>query len=260
MKLFDQHHGHQPVLISIPHDGGWIPEDIAGKLRPEFRQTPDRDWHVSRLYDWAVQSGYSVILSRVSRYVVDLNRPPDNTPLYPGAPTPGICPTTDFTGRPLYQADQEPDAKAIRRRISDYWQPYHQAIENELQRLQKQHGQVLLWDAHSIRSRVPALFSGRLPDFNLGTYHGQSCTPALQAIAVRHLRQYRPHSVAINGRFIGGHITRHYGQPEKGIYAMQMEISQRTYLDESNHQPHHGLPATRAMLQSLIHHLTDYLK
>jgi len=259
-RLFDLHRGRRPVLISLPHDGGWIPEEIARRLRPEFHHTPDRDWHVSRLYDWAKAAGFSVIRARVSRYVVDLNRPPDNAPLYPGAATPGLCPLRSFAGQAIYLPGQEPDEAQIRQRTQDYWQPYHQALQRHLETLRQHHGQVLLWDAHSIRSQVPTLFEGRLPDFNLGSDNGRSCAPAMQRVAERHLRQFRPRSVAINGRFVGGYITRHYGAPENGIHALQMEISQRAYLHEASLQPHHGQLSTAQFLRHLLESLSNRLQ
>ncbi len=258
--LFHLHHGRRPVLISIPHDGGWIPGDILARLRPEFHHTPDRDWHVTRLYDWAVDMGFSVIRATVSRYVVDLNRPADNSPLYPGVRTPGVCPLTDFSGQPLYLPGQKPDTQSLNQRLARYWRPYHQALESELQRLRQRHQQVLLWDAHSIRSRVPALFSGRLPDFNLGSHHGHACAEPLQKLAEQSLRQYRPRSVAVNGRFVGGHITRHYGHPDRGVHALQMEISQRVYLDENRLKLHHGFSESRHMLRHLLVRLADSLE
>ncbi len=257
--LFTLQRGDAPVLISIPHDGGWIPETIASRLRAEALHTPDRDWHVARLYHWAKASGFSLIQSRVSRYVVDLNRPPDNQPLYAGANTPGLCPLTDFNGQPLYRPGQEPDAAEINQRVADYWRPYHQALENELERLRQKHGQVVLWDGHSIRSQLPGLFSGRLPDFNLGTYHGRACEPSLQTLTAQALTQFRPRAVAVNGRFVGGYITRHYGQPAQGIHALQMEIAQRVYLDEKTGRRHHGQHATALFLQRLLQQLAEHL-
>ncbi len=258
--LFSLHAGTRPVLISIPHDGGWIPADIADRLMPAFRQTPDRDWHVSKLYDWAQAAGFSLIRSHVSRYVIDLNRPPDNTPLYPGAATPGLCPVRDFNGQSLYRPRQKPDAKEVAQRLENYWRPYHQALESELMRLKHHHGRVLLWDAHSIHSKLPALFSGRLPNFNLGTNHGASCAAPLQHQVERMLRQSRPRTVAVNGRFVGGYITRHYGQPRNSIHAMQMEIGQRAYLNENTHKPHHGLNDTRQLLRRLLLRLARVLE
>ena len=257
--LFELHSGHQPVLISLPHDGDWIPADIVRRLRPEFHHTPDRDWYVSRLYDWAVAAGFSVIRARVSRYVVDLNRPPDNRPLYPGAATPGLCPLRSFAGSPLYRAGQEPDAAEIALRLESWWRPYHDALQQTLDHLRQKHGQVLLWDAHSIRSQVPELFAGRLPAFNLGTNSGRSCAPELQRLAESRLRQFLPRSVAINARFVGGYITRHYGAPEAGIHALQMEIAQRAYLDETRLKLHHGSRATADFLRQLLHRLSNLL-
>ena len=235
MDTFTLQRGHVPLLISLPHDSSVIPEDIAAHMLPHARRAVDTDWHVARLYAPLAQTlGASVLRPLVSRYVVDLNRPADGQALYPGQRETGVVPVIGFAGEPLYAPEQTPDAAEVQRRINAYWQPYHQAIAQELARLLAEHGRALLWEGHSIRSRVPMLFPGRLPDFNLGTASGASCSEALQARLQAYLEQPSSYSHAINGRFKGGYITRHYGDPEGGVQAVQLELAQLNYMDEDS--------------------------
>ena len=231
---FSLHRGSAPLLVSLPHDGTGVPDDIAGRLVPEARKVPDTDWWVSRLYAFARDLGASVLVPRFSRYVVDLNRPADGHALYPGQRETGLVPLIGFDGEPLYCDGDAPDAAEVQRRINDYWQPYHDALAQELARLRAEHGRVVLWEGHSIRSRVPMLFEGRLPDFNLGTANGASCDAALQMRLADGLQAQSRFSVAINGRFKGGYITRHYGRPDAGVQAVQLELVQLNYMDEAS--------------------------
>jgi N-formylglutamate deformylase len=233
MDVCTLHRGTAPLLISLPHDGIALPEDIAVRLTPEARAVPDTDWFVSRLYDFARGLGASVLVPTFSRYVVDLNRPPDDVSLYPGQNTTGLCPAVRFSGDPVYLAGQEPSADEVAARVETYWRPYHDTLAQELARLRGEFGRVLLWEGHSIRSVVPFLFEGRLPDFNLGTADGSSCDPALQARLETVLAAQRDYSWVANGRFKGGYITRRYGRPSEGVDAVQLELAQSTYMDES---------------------------
>lgn len=232
---FSLHQGTAPLLVSLPHDGSEIPHDIAERMTATARRAPDTDWHVSRLYAFAMEMGASVLVPRYSRYVIDLNRPSDDTSLYPGQNTTGLCPSRQFTGAPVYEAGGEPTPGEIAQRIEQYWQPYHTALQAELRRLHAMHGRVLLWEGHSIRgSDVPFLFEGRLPDLNLGTAGGTSCSPALQARIEAVLAAQSRYDWVANGRFRGGYITRHYAAPAEGIETVQLEISQRIYMDEAS--------------------------
>ena len=233
--VFSLHRGSAPLLVSLPHDGTALPEAIAARLTGKARGVPDTDWHVSRLYDFARELGASLLVPKYSRYVIDLNRGEDDTSLYPGQNTTGLVPLTGFDGQPLYLPGHEPDAAELRQRIDIYWRPYHAALREELARLHAAHGRVVLWEGHSIRgSDLPFLFDGRLPDLNLGTAAGASCTPATQARIEAELTAQTDYDWVANGRFKGGHITRHYGDPAKGIEAIQMETSQRCYMDEAS--------------------------
>jgi N-formylglutamate deformylase len=235
MSTFTLQRGHVPMLVSLPHDGSFIPDDISTRMHPAARRAPDTDWHVGRLYEPLAQAlGASVLKPKASRYVIDLNRPADGHALYPGQRETGLVPVIGFDGEPLYRGGNEPDDAEIQRRINDYWQPYHQAVAQELARLCAEHGRAVLWEGHSIRSRVPMLFEGQLPDFNLGTAAGTSCDPALQARLQACLESQSRFSFAVNGRFKGGYITRHYGTPATGVQAVQLELAQLNYMDEES--------------------------
>ena len=242
--------GTAPLLVSLPHDGSAIPPGIAERMTPAARRSLDTDWHVGRLYvPLAEALGASVLRPSLSRYVVDLNRPADGHALYPGRRETGLVSTIGFDGAPLYVTGGEPDASEVTRRVAQYWQPYHDALSDELARLMHEHGRVVLWEGHSIRSRVPMLFDGQLPDFNLGTADGASCTAPLQARLDAVLRGQDGYSHVVNGRFKGGYITRHYGRPADNVQAVQLELAQCTYMDEDSLD---FLPERAAGAQALI--------
>ncbi len=231
-SLFDVVAGDSPLVISFPHSGTWLPADIAGRMTEQGREVPDTDWDLPRLYDIESIEGVTWIASRVSRYVVDLNRPPDDESLYPGQVTTGLCPTETFAGEPIYVAGQQPDAAEVERRRHTWWRPYHERLRAELDRVIATRGFAVLLDAHSIASRVPRLFDGPLPDFNFGTNHSRSCAVELeQRLETWAARCLEPYTRVLNGRFVGGHITRHYGNAED-VHAVQLELSQATYMDE----------------------------
>lgn len=232
MKTHALHRGNQPLLISLPHDGEIIPSGIAARLVPSALRVPDTDWHVSRLYAFARDLGASILVPTHSRYVVDLNRPPDDVSLYPGQNTTGLCPVVQFSGEPVYLDGGQPTAGEIAERVELYWRPYHAALAGEIQRIHAEHGRCTLWEGHSIRSVVPFLFEGRLPDFNLGTVGGSSCRIALREQLVGVLEAQADYSFVVDGRFKGGYITRHYGRPEQGVDAVQLELAQVNYMDE----------------------------
>ena len=233
--IFTLHRGTAPLLISLPHDGSAIPDALSARMTPQARRAPDTDWHVSRLYAFARELGASILVPAHSRYVIDLNRGEDDTSLYPGQNTTGLVPLVRFTGEPVYLSGMEPDATEVTSRIETYWRPYHSVLREELDRIRAQHGRVVLWEGHSIRGDdLPYLFESRLPDLNLGTANGASCSPALQARIEQVLAVQSGYDWVANGRFKGGHITRHYGAPGDGIDAVQLELSQRTYMDEDS--------------------------
>jgi N-formylglutamate deformylase len=222
--------GESPLLISVPHDGRELPDEVRARMSDIGRALPDTDWHVAGLYEFATSIGASILVANYSRYVVDLNRPADDAELYPGQLATGLCPLQTFAGEPIYDSGGV-DASEKARRIVDYWQPYHAQLRSTLTTLRQRHGFALLWDAHSIPSLVPRLFDGELPELNLGSDNGTSCDQALQD-GVAAIADASSYSVAVNGRFTGGFITRHYGDPENGIHALQLEIAQRAYMNE----------------------------
>ncbi len=253
MDIFHLHRGHAPLLVSVPHDGTVIPEPIAARMTPSARRVPDTDWHVARLYAFAREMGASMIVPTHSRYVVDLNRPEDDVSLYPGQNTTGLCPIVQFSGAPVYLEGQLPTPAEIAARVETCWHPYHDALREELARIHAAHGRVLLWEGHSIRGVVPFLFDGRLPDFNLGTASGASCAAATQARIEAVLGAQQEHDCIVNGRFKGGYITRHYGDPARGIDAVQLEISQRIYMDEDSFAwDASKAPRVQAVIRALI--------
>jgi N-formylglutamate deformylase len=230
--VFSLHQGSLPLLISIPHLGTQIPADIAATMTPVAQRTDDCDWHLDRLYAFAKRMGASILAPAYARYVIDLNRPPDGANLYPGQDTTGLLPVDTFDKEPLYLDGHLPDAAEITRRRDAYWQPYHDALTGELAALKAKHGKVLLWEAHSIRSHVPRFFDGRLPDFNFGTSNGASAVAGVAEELAALVERHGGYTAVANGRFKGGYITRQYGQPAQGVHAVQLELSQITYMEE----------------------------
>jgi N-formylglutamate deformylase len=226
--------GDSPLIISVPHAGTAVPQELAPRLTPLALDLPDTDWHVARLYDFAPALGATMIVARYTRYLIDLNRPPDDAALYSAAAQTGLCPTLSFGGEVLYRDGTTKLAAAeIERRREQYWQPYHDALRARLDDTQRRFGYALLLDAHSIRSVVPRLFPGVLPDINVGTFDGRSCARALTDALRARLAAAPRYSQVFDGRFKGGYITRHYGQPDRGRHALQIELAQCSYMDEA---------------------------
>jgi N-formylglutamate deformylase len=224
--------GTAPLVISMPHVGTLIPRELQPRLQPRALRVEDTDWHLDRLYAFAGELGASLLVPNESRYVIDLNRPSDNTPMYTGVNNTELVPTRFFTGEPLYRAGGEPDALDVLRRVEEHWQPYHDALRAELDRVRAAHGHAVLFDAHSIKSELPWLFEGTLPHLNLGTVEGRSCAASLRQALIAALASQQRFSHVTDGRFKGGHITRHYGHPEDGVHAVQLEMCWRAYMDE----------------------------
>lgn len=253
--------GTAPLLVSMPHIGTHVPEALAARLTDEGRRVPDTDWHLPLLYDFAESLGASILMATHSRYVIDLNRPSDNANLYPGQDTTGLCPVDTFDKTPLYQNGISPDDAEIGARRDSVWTPYHHALQQELARLRTLHPSVALWDAHSIRSELPRFFEGRLPDFNLGTANGTSCDPALADAVLAIAQAAMPFTAVLNGRFKGGYITRQYGKPSDGVHAIQLELSQRVYMNETHPFAYREdlaaqvKPHLKAMLAAVLAHV-----
>ena len=247
--------GTAPLLVSFPHAGTEIPDELAVRMTPEALQRADVDWHLPQLYAFAHAMGASTIAARFARHVIDLNRPPKDESLYPGQDVTGLLPLDTFRKQPLYRPGQAPDAAEAQQRRAVYWQPYHDALRAELDRLRTLHGSVVLWDAHSIASSMPRFFDGKLPDLNLGSADGRSCAPALQAAVEVAMGAQARFTHVSNGRFKGGYITRHYGSPEAGIHALQLEMCQSTYMDEV--APFTYRPGLAVQVQPLLQRMLD---
>lgn len=232
VPVFKLRQGKSALLVSMPHVGTYLPQYLLPRMTADALQLADTDWHLELLYDFLESLDATVLVATHSRYVIDLNRAPDNVSLYPGQSTTGLCPLDSFAEQPIYKAGCAPEINEINARIAQFWLPYHQALVSELDRLKALNGKVVLWDAHSIRSVVPRFFAGELPHLNIGNADQQSCDDSLVE-AMAHEAATSGYSFVVNGRFKGGYITRHYGQPAENIHAVQLEIAMRSYMRES---------------------------
>lgn len=259
MPPFHFHQGTQPLLISMPHVGTYLPPELALRLTSVACQMHDTDWHLERLYEFAKDLGASLLIATHSRYFIDLNRDPSGASLYPGQSVTSLCPVDDFDEQPLYcDPNDNPHTQEIEQRHKAVWQPYHQQLQQELARLKALHGKAVLWDAHSIRSLVPRFFAGKLPDLNLGSGGGTSCDPALAEALLTIARSSPQYTAVLNGRFKGGYITRQYGQPVQGVHAIQLEMAQSSYMQE--HMPFDYLPDLAARVQPILRRMIEYAR
>ena len=256
--IFSFQAGHTPLLLSVPHSGTYLPPDISVRLKPSALNTQDTDWYVDRLYAWAKDLGVSMLVANYSRFVIDLNRSPDNAALYSGHGT-GLVPRQCFDGTDIYKQGMLPDAEEERARVEQFWGPYHDQLRSALDKTRDKFGYAILLDAHSIRSVVPTLFDGKLPDLNLGTYRGASAHSKLISAANSVLENSSAFTSVLDGRFQGGYITRHYGQPEKHIHALQLEMAQSVYMTEQPRVYQAELAGkVSIMLRELISTLIDW--
>jgi len=234
---FDFIQGRSPILISMPHNGTEIPLDIQANMCASAKKMVDTDWYLDRLYQFARERGCYLINPKYNRYVIDLNRPESDQNLYPGQDTTELCPTTQFDKQPIYLSDCEPSKQEIANRVKKYWMPYHSRLSTALSEIKREFGIALLFEAHSIKSHVPRFFEGQLPDFNFGDFNHKSCSKNLiSKIIDWKLEGSSEYSKVVNGRFKGGYITRAYGDPDNNIHAIQLELSQATYMNESRLQ------------------------
>ena len=250
--------GRTCLLISVPHAGQAVPEFVSGRMSEVAKTLPDTDWFVDRLYQWAPEMGAGMITAPASRYVIDLNRPPDDAPLYDQATSSlltGLVPTHTFAGERLYRDGFEPDEQEIGQRLQSYWFPYHDCLGAELARIVDRFGHAVLLDAHSIRSRQPLLFDGVLPDFNLGSNNGASAAASLVDLAWTGLKATGLPTV-LDGRFKGGYITRHYGNPVGKVHALQLEMAQSAYMEED---PPEWNPARAESMQAHLRRFVQAL-
>ena len=255
--VYTLHEGHTPLLISFPHVGTQIPSAAQPRYAARALEVEDTDWFLDRLFAFAGELGATLIVPTHSRYFIDLNRPSENTPMYAGQNNTELCPTRHFTGEALYRDGWVPDAAELERRVAACWQPYHDALQAQLARLRSAHGHAVLFDAHSIKSELPWLFVGTLPHMNLGTVAGSSCAATLRDALAAVLAAQADFSHVIDGRFKGGHITRHFGQPQHGIHAVQLEMCWRAYMDES--KPYRWYPERAARVTPLLRALVQVM-
>lgn len=257
--------GDAPLIVCFPHGGTAIPAEIEARLASPWLARKDTDWHIAELYAFVRNLGATTIRTAISRTVIDCNRDPSGASLYPGQTTTALCPAETFDGEPLYAAEP-PDEAEITRRRERWFDPYHAAIRAEIGRLRAEHERVVIYDAHSIRSRIPRLFDGELPQFNIGTNGGATCSPALwHEVATICSGSGKSH--VIDGRFRGGWTTRHYGDPENGIHSIQMELAMRGYLTEPEEPspdnwpaPLANAPAVLPALRRVMHACLDFAK
>lgn len=253
METFRFTPGHSRLLVSIPHAGIRLPAGLAARMTAAGRALPDTDWQLPRLYDFLQDVGASVLVATHSRYVVDLNRPADDAPLYPGQAGSGLCPLQTFAGEDIWLPGAAPGPAEVAARVQAYWQPYHRRLHEAIEALRARHGTVVVWDAHSIRSRLPRLFEGELPVLNFGSNGGRACGPQLLAALLAAARAAPGYPAVLDGRFRGGHITRACGDPARGVHAVQLELAQRSYMDEESAEYRPELAAAlRPLLRELI--------
>jgi N-formylglutamate deformylase len=257
--IFKLKRGNSKVLVSMPHVGTQLPRSLIPRMTKEAMNLPDTDWYLEELYDFLDELDVTVIAANYSRYVVDLNRSANDISLYPGSDVTGLCPTDTFYRDLIYENETSLETTEINDRLNKFWYPYHNALASEISRIKAVHGDVIVWDAHSIRSEVPRFFDGELPQLNLGTADGTTCQPVLMEKIVDIIKSNGDYSWVMNGRFKGGFITRHYAQPSMGVSTMQLELAMRSYMDESSSSPifdndkARGLRVIlKAMMQSLL--------
>ena len=257
MQVFDVLRGDGPVVLGQPHGGTFVPDEIAQRLNAVGAALADTDWHINRLYDGLLTEA-TVVKSNVHRYVIDANRDPAGASLYPGQNTTALVPLTDFDGQPIWHEGQEPSRDEVEARRIAFHAPYHRALRAELKRVRDRHGVAILFDCHSIRSNIPFLFNGELPIFNTGTNNGTTCASSIEH-TVHSIATASGMSSVLNARFKGGWTTRHYGQPQARIHAIQMEISQRAYMQESHPWAYDESRANEARrhLQNMLESLSE---
>ena len=250
--------GTKPLLVSLPHGSTYIPPNISERMTGLANATPDTDWHVNRLYDFASNMGASVISATNSRYVIDLNRDPDGVKLYSDADNTELCPTTTFDRELIYIAGTTPDRNEIEKRIEQFWQPYHKKLRNELARIKDQFGVAILFDGHTIRSVVPRFYDGQIPALNLGTSNGHSAALSLAETAYSTLLD-KGYTAVWDDRFTGGYITRKYGDPKNNIHAIQLELTWKNYMNEATYSYSPELAnRLKSLLQEMLEKLLDW--
>jgi N-formylglutamate amidohydrolase len=260
MLLWQLHRGDSPLIVSVPHAGRHVPDAIALRMEAHARALPDTDFHVDALYRFAPATGATFVVATHSRYVVDLNRDPSGAALYPDSDNTELCPTRTFANDAIYVPGETPSQGEIAARRATFHDPYHALLAAEIERVRARHGYAMLLDGHSIAAEVPRFFAGRLPDLNLGTADGRSCAASVEALAVGVLSRANGFTHVANGRFKGGYITRHFGAPAQRVHALQLEMVQDCYMDESQPDRFDAARAARivAVLERLVIALSEW--
>lgn len=257
MELWRRREAGSPLLIDVPHAGTFVPPAILDRMAPEAARLPDTDWHVDRLFDFAASLNAGFLAATHSRYVVDLNRDPQGALLYPEANNTELVPVTRFDWQPVYKKGCDVTENEVTDRVQTYWRPYHERLKADIDAIKARFGYCVLLDGHSIPQRVPRFFEGALPDLNLGTAKGLSAAPSFIMAAWQAVSAPSRFSSVHDGRFTGGYITRHYGKPEEGVHALQIEIVQSAYMDEAN--PRNFDPALARDLTGVLSRLAEAL-
>ena len=258
MRVVEVTSGTSPLILAMPHTGLNIPPQVFSTLNENGQLLADTDWHIEKLYEGLIPEA-TIVRALFHRYVIDANRDPNGESLYPGQNTTGLCPVTDFNGEPIYRPGMEPGSDTIGQRKDEFHRPYHEALQSEIDRIYRRFGTVILYDCHSIRSKIPFLFDGDLPDFNIGTNEGQTCSKSMQMQVAKICQEAENYSSVTNGRFKGGWTTRNYGNPDQKIHAIQMELAQITHL-QTEQVPFDYSPQRadklRVHLQKILEELT----
>lgn len=252
-----------PVILSVPHSGVEFPDELKAHYYPEMTAQPDdTDWFVHDLYNFAPELGITVIHAKYSRWVIDLNRDPESKPLYDdGRIITALVPTTDFLGNEIY-IDKKfvPNDQETERRLEHYYWHYYQKIGSLLAERLAEFGQVLLWDAHSIRRFVPTIRNEPFPDLILGDTDEKSARKEIIEIALNSLKAGK-YGVNHNTPFKGGHITRYFGKPQMQVHALQLEMAKTNYMNDdelvfNESRAEEMRKVLRPVFENLIEHLT----
>jgi N-formylglutamate deformylase len=259
MQVYKFTPGTTPLIVGMPHAGSILPDEIAAAMTPAALAQMDIAWHVNRLYDFAPALGAAVLASRYSRYVIDMNRSPDGLNLFAGKGNTGLCPVERFDHEPLYRDDMTPDEAEVEARLNRYWRPYHDRLGNELKRLRERHGVAVLFDAHTIRSEVGRFFTGEVPQLNLKSGGGKCAAPDLVRRLAAICASADDYTHVVDGKYKGGYIVRHYGDPANGVHSLQLELVQATHMDESSfeYQPEKA-EGIRRFLRPLLEEILSW--
>ena len=241
VELTRPHTTPSPVLVEVPHSGLQVPPEVE----PEIEATPlavlrDSDLYVDQLYQRAPENGATLLVSRVSRYVVDLNRGPDDVdsaavPRHPRArhiPARGVVWRARTDGTPLLRAPLT--IEQFRKRLELFYDPYHQALRDVAAQIREHHGRVMILAAHSMPSAGRRMVGGgqvRRADVVPGTRGRSTADGRIIDLIDSHFREAGL-SVKHDDPYRGGWTTSSYGAPKRGQHAVQIELNRALYVDE----------------------------